>query len=203
MNPKNYVKNVLITESRDTARLVERFSNSRNIRLMHGILGLSSELAEIREAHGQDEIDAVNLKEEMGDLYWYIGIMIDELQVDPDTVLTVHSINEPGYTDPEARKEMLGHAIDVMTVQIGEASDLLKKAIIYGKPLDEQKLAERLKNLDFWIAHSLFLYQIKPGDSRETNIAKLKARYGDKFTEAAALERDLAAERAILEKNNG
>ena len=34
---------------------------------------------------------------------------------------------------------------------------------------------------------------------RETNIEKLKARYGDKFTEAAALNRDLETERKILE----
>jgi hypothetical protein len=33
----------------------------------------------------------------------------------------------------------------------------------------------------------------------ETNINKLKARYGTKFSEAAALNRDLEAERKILE----
>jgi hypothetical protein len=37
-------------------------------------------------------------------------------------------------------------------------------------------------------------------EARERNIEKLRARYGDKFTEAAALERNLAAERAILEQ---
>ena len=34
----------------------------------------------------------------------------------------------------------------------------------------------------------------------DTNIAKLKARYGDKFTEQAASERDLDTEREILEQ---
>ena len=35
--------------------------------------------------------------------------------------------------------------------------------------------------------------------ARETNIAKLRARYGDKFTEFDALNRDLDVERKILE----
>jgi hypothetical protein len=34
----------------------------------------------------------------------------------------------------------------------------------------------------------------------EKNIAKLKARYGDKFSEESAEHRDLKTEREILEK---
>jgi hypothetical protein len=34
----------------------------------------------------------------------------------------------------------------------------------------------------------------------DTNIAKLKARYGDKFSSEKAINRDLTTERTILEK---
>lgn len=37
-------------------------------------------------------------------------------------------------------------------------------------------------------------------DIQEKNIAKLKARYGAKFSEVAALNRDLDTERKILEQ---
>ena len=36
-------------------------------------------------------------------------------------------------------------------------------------------------------------------EAMEKNIAKLKARYGDKFSEEAAVERDLGKERSVLE----
>lgn len=38
-------------------------------------------------------------------------------------------------------------------------------------------------------------------DAFERNIAKLKKRFGDKFSEEKALNRDLPAERAVLEKS--
>ena len=69
---------------------------------------------------GDDELDLVNVKEEIGDLLWYIAIMLNVLDTDFETVM-------------------------------------------------------------------------------RTNIAKLKARYPDKFTEEKATHRDLNKERQILE----
>lgn len=37
-------------------------------------------------------------------------------------------------------------------------------------------------------------------EAMATNVAKLKARYGDKWTQEAALNRDLKLEREVLEK---
>lgn len=200
MNPKDYVKNVLVTEARDFAPLQERFSNVRNIRLLHGAIGLASELAEIRQMAGEDEIDDVNLKEEMGDVFWYMGIMVDELKSNPEDILDQTGIILADYSDPDERQEMLNYLIDMMTVSIGEGIDLLKKSIMYGKSLDEGKLNQKLRNVSAYVDASLRLYGLTSAQSRERNIEKLRARYGEKFTEAAALERNLVAEREILEK---
>lgn len=202
MNPKEYVKNVLVTENRDMAPLQERFSQVRTIRLLHGAVGLASELAEIRQMADAMEIDSVNLKEEMGDVFWYMGIMVDELKADPDSVFSVFSSANLASLPEETKKKHLGFAVDAMTVNIGEAIDLLKKNLIYGKPLNEQKLVEKLQSINFNVEHALALYGLTPQESRERNIEKLKARYGEKFTEAAALERNLTAEREILEKKD-
>lgn len=125
MSNKQYVKDAIVTESRDFDAIGLRLSNPENIRLLHAAIGLCTESGEVQDAlkkhlfYGKP-LDKVNLSEELGDIFWYIAILSDALGVSFDEI-------------------------------------------------------------------------------QEKNIAKLKARYGDKFTEAAALNRDLDTERKILE----
>lgn len=125
MNPKDYVKNVLVTESVDMTAIKERLQDTGTIRLLHSFVGLETETAELQDAlkkhvfYGKP-LDRVNLKEELGDLMWYIGVACDELGISLEEVM-------------------------------------------------------------------------------EKNINKLRKRYGDKFTEKAALERNTDAERKVLE----
>jgi NTP pyrophosphatase (non-canonical NTP hydrolase) len=199
MNPKDYVKNVLVTEARDFAPLQDRFSQVRAIRLLHGAIGLASELAEIREMAQKKEIDEVNLKEEMGDLCWYMGIMVSELGLDPDSIFRIKDIMA-SVDHPDYRRDYLNEHVDGMTIDIGEMIDLLKKNLMYGKPLNVEGVKEKLFSLSCEIESALNIYGMNSAQARERNIEKLRARYGEKFTEAAALERNLEAERAILEK---
>lgn len=100
----------------------------------------------------------------------------------------------------EVRNQRLLHAGIGMATEAGEFLDALKKHVFYGKELDTVNLGEELGDL-FWycaiVADELDLDLSKVLD---TNIAKLKARYGDKFTEEAADKRDLKTEREILEQ---
>ncbi len=200
MNPKEYIKNVLVTEARDMAPLQERFAQIRNIRILHSLTGLGSELSEVQEMVENPRFDGVNLKEEMGDLKWYMGIMVDELKFDPDQVF---SNNEPGgivaYGSVNQQAE-LQHQVHGMVKAIGTITDIAKKSLFYGKELNTAEILNQLQKLDYYINYSLRLYGQTSAQARERNIEKLRARYGEKFTEAAALERNLEAERAILEK---
>lgn len=198
MNPKEYVKNVLVTEARDFAPLQERFQQVRAIRLLHGAIGLASELSELRHMDQNEELDTVNLKEEMGDLCWYMGIMVDELGLDPTSVFQERAINKP--TEESQKRIHLSEHIDNLTIDIGAMIDLLKKNLMYGKPLDVESVGQFLHGIGCEIEAALNVYGMTSAESRERNIEKLRARYGQKFTEAAALERNLAAEREILEK---
>lgn len=92
------------------------------------------------------------------------------------------------------------HAAIGLATEAGEIQDQLKKAIFYGKPLDKVNLEEELGDLFWYIAIMSDALGVPFENIMEKNIAKLKARYGDKFTETAALERNLEAEREILEK---
>lgn len=126
MKSNDYIKDAIVTESRDFGAMNTRLNDDGLKRLLHAGIGLSTESGEFLDAlkkhifYGKP-LDRVNLKEEMGDLFWYLAIACDELGVDFEPLM-------------------------------------------------------------------------------ETNIAKLKARYGEKFSEAAAEKRDLKAEREILEQ---
>lgn len=125
METAEYIKNAIKTESRDFDAIGNRLSQVENQRLLHGGIGLATEAGEFLDAlkkhvfYGK-ELDRVNLREEMGDIFWYCAIIADELGVD--------------FSEVMAR-----------------------------------------------------------------NITKLKARYGEKFSETKANERDLKTERKILE----
>lgn len=92
------------------------------------------------------------------------------------------------------------HAGIGLATESGEFLDALKKSIFYGKEIDKVNLKEEVGDLMWYCAIAL---DELGGDFEEvmaTNIAKLKARFPNKFTEEDAENRDLAKEREILEK---
>ncbi len=74
MTPKEYVYLVLVTES-------PKVPPDMPMRIIHGILGCVTEVGELADGlkrhlyYGQD-IDVVNIKEELGDLCWYIALLL-------------------------------------------------------------------------------------------------------------------------------
>lgn len=91
------------------------------------------------------------------------------------------------------------HAAMGLCTEAGEFMDMMKKHILYGKPLDEVNLKEELGDKLWYTA--LALDELKSTFELvfDVNIAKLRARYPNNFTEHDALNRDLDAERKILE----
>lgn len=91
------------------------------------------------------------------------------------------------------------HAGIGLSTEAGEFLDALKKHIFYGKELDRVNLAEELGDLFWYMAIVGDELGIKFEDVMDRNITKLKARYGEKFSEEKAEHRDLDSERKILE----
>ena len=87
MNTKEYIQNAVKTESRDFDAIGARLQSVQNQRLLHAGIGLATEAGEFLDAlkkhvfYGK-ELDTVNLREEMGDVFWYCAIIADELNVD-------------------------------------------------------------------------------------------------------------------------
>jgi NTP pyrophosphatase (non-canonical NTP hydrolase) len=91
------------------------------------------------------------------------------------------------------------HAMIGLCTEAGEFQDALKKHVFYGKALDTTNLAEELGDIMWYVAIACDTLGVSLEGVMEKNIAKLKARYGEKFSQHAALNRDLSTERKILE----
>lgn len=150
-------------------------------------------------------LDIVNIGEEIGDAMWYIAnrarLFLSAQSLLGTWQTTNESFNE-ALIDFKQRFE-----IELLTAQKSEQNKLitvskflhaLNRAIPDMETIKEEDcyvlgdavilcVICELLGLDFW--------QILT-----TNIEKLQKRYPDKFTEEAAVNRDLEAEREILEK---
>lgn len=97
------------------------------------------------------------------------------------------------------QNQRLLHAGIGLATEAGEFLDALKKHIFYGKSLDTVNLSEEMGDVFWYCAIISDELGVNFAQVMETNIAKLKARYGDKFSESAATTRNLEVERKILE----
>lgn len=101
----------------------------------------------------------------------------------------------------QKRTARLLHALLGMVTETAEFADALKKFIFYGKELDLINLKEELGDVDWYKAIAIDELGTSMEEVWERVIAKLQARYGEKFNEEGALNRKLEVERAILEGN--
>lgn len=85
------------------------------------------------------------------------------------------------------------------STEAGELLDAFKKHIYYKKELDVVNIGEEIADIQWYLFNLCRLLNLDMEQLLEANIAKLKARYGDKFSSEKAINRDLETERDILE----
>ena len=81
------------------------------------------------------------------------------------------------------------HAAMGLGTEAGEFADDLKKHIFYGKELDPEHLKEELGDLLWYLGIAADVLGTSVQDLMRDNIAKLRKRYPEKFTEQDALDR--------------
>ena len=92
----------------------------------------------------------------------------------------------------------LQHASTGITTEGGEVADQLKRYIYYGTELDNTNLKEELGDLMWYIMLGVTAIGMDLESVLRTNISKLRARYGEKFSKDAAVNRDLEHELEML-----
>jgi NTP pyrophosphatase (non-canonical NTP hydrolase) len=87
-----------------------------------------------------------------------------------------------------------------LSTEANEFLDALKKHTMYNKPLDKVNLVEEISDLLWYCAIACDELGVSFEEIMKINIDKLKARYGEKYSDDKAINRDLTTEREILEK---
>lgn len=94
------------------------------------------------------------------------------------------------YSDSNARlNPRIIHGLLGLSTEAGELQDAFKKTYYYGKPLDKENVAEEIGDVMWYIAILCNEMRFDLGEIMEANIAKLKKRYPEKFSETAAVKR--------------
>lgn len=91
------------------------------------------------------------------------------------------------------------HGVIGVITEAGEMALALAEAISHGTPLDLVNVAEEVGDNQWYIAATLRAMGRTFDGVHRQNIAKLRLRFPDKFTEHDANNRDLGAERKLLE----
>jgi NTP pyrophosphatase (non-canonical NTP hydrolase) len=84
VTPQQYIEAASITESNDWDKIQYRLQSK--LRILHALIGINTENGELQDQFKKHifygkELDKINLIEELGDLFWYIAILCDELEV--------------------------------------------------------------------------------------------------------------------------
>ncbi len=196
----------------------ESLASDSLLHVMHAALGLTSDLDELLH-----NTDATNAVAEAGDCFWFLCRGYTALSIDmqasvidaPDRYLSPAALTAFG-SNPE------GQAVSLVRAAQHEAAtlcDVIKAAIFYGKtkfkvPNDqgaeitdatlETAAAIRLNHIAAWLAlYCRMVLHKPPRDVMAANTAKLKARYGEKFSQTAALTRNEDAEHAAVAETAG
>lgn len=97
-----------------------------------------------------------------------------------------------GVTDGQAVKTLdrkLYYYVASLCGESGEVAELVKKFLDHGHGMDKLKLTKELGDVLWSVARLAAALDIPLSSVADENIAKLRSRYGDKFTEHASKNR--------------
>lgn len=197
---KQFIQDAIRTESRIAA------IDNINPRYLHSALVLAVATAEILDAFKK----AIFYKRPFDYAKFYThlhGVQMAQMNLmhglvtadlDGDGAV-VEALDGSAGLDVNAVDTRVLHAIIGKFTEGGEMIEALVKAMT-GAELDIINLGEEMGDDKWYDAIFFDATGLDPQQIMDALIAKLKKRYGDKFSDDAANNRDLAGERAVLEE---
>ena len=94
MNPNEYQGLALRTECHNDQ--AQKRYDLQAVRVNHALIGMTGEIGEIAGAvekwlhYGNKPLDVTNIKEELGDMFWYMALMCDALNIDLSDVMAAN-----------------------------------------------------------------------------------------------------------------
>lgn len=163
-------------------------------KLLHAIIGSLTEVEELLENYVDGQlVTDVNkqgsVAEESADIYWYLSILFRELNI----------VNFNDELNDEFNLKTPFNSLLQFTKISLQFLDLLKKKIYYNKEISTDIMIDLSIKMYNILGYYCYQYNTDVNNILDKNIAKLKARYGEKFSSDRAINRDLDTERNILE----
>lgn len=192
------------SEYTEKAFAFANLQETKKLDLIHACLGITSDLGELDESTlvpgwnvDVNTPQRVNFIEELGDVFWFLNLLMK---------VTGGSLSEQVQKADATRDIFTAHSekyLRLLNQSSARIADMVKAHVIYGKPLD----AVMVNAEAGYIASDLQALAEQNGLTLDrifdANIAKLTARYGDKYTLEKALNRDRAAEAEAIRKTQG
>lgn len=166
----------------------------REPQIKHALLGMITELGELSDnvkrnfVYGKD-LDLVNGKEEIGDFCWYLNLYCQENYIAPkmlSDLMQIDLVKSP--TAGESRVDtmiMIGGLLGGLCLPENERGGVSNMQLI--------------RTLVMALRVACYEFGVTMEECLDSNIEKLAKRYGDKYSDYRALNRDLGAERKTLE----
>lgn len=178
-----------------------------SMNMLHASLGIVTETAELLDAYKKHifydkPLDLVNIQEEIGDIFWYLAIPLRSLEKRRmDICINQFNLEFERYESKYPNQK--GNLTDLL-IHLHFRIVALSKSLNFA--YDEKKEYCFMTNDLFLVFESISLLcnQLKLDikEILQININKLAKRYPDKFDSNLALNRDLKAEREVLEGLN-
>lgn len=189
MTPNQFVTDAIRTESKvDVIQANESFLND----LLDGITRLSAILDQVKKnAFYGKAFDEVKVSANLH----AARMFIDRMNI---SIITseVHPLNTK--TDLAVNPRLFHAIVGIAT----ESSELLEAMSLGSADFDRVNILEELGDINWYEAIGIDAVDAKfEEDVLDRVIAKLCQRYPNKFTSEAAINRDVVAERAVLERH--
>jgi NTP pyrophosphatase (non-canonical NTP hydrolase) len=181
MTTAQYQPAALRTARQKTIRL-----NEDEFDQLHAAMGLCTEAAELQEAYTAG--DAAHIKEEIGDMLWYIPLLCRGLRVNMDEAAGEFTVQGMRFASP-----------DTITWLAAQVLNLQKRALAYENVAAKTVYFDMLRTLMKALACLAERYGFTLEEAASANIAKLRARYPGGFTNTDAVTRNLDVEKDALQ----
>lgn len=171
--------------------------------LVHGAMGCGSEAGELAltaaDYQHHNNLDAANLREEIGDGFWFatyvanaMGLQIAALQVFNKSTLP------PKHYGAKVDSYLLAQFALRLCAAGSDIETMVKAHKFYGKGLDALALETALARYVGFLTTLCDVCGFTVGEVLQANIEKLRKRYGDKYSDVAAIARADKAEEATV-----
>lgn len=200
MTFEEYSAQAIKTASCNEETILQRISCDY-LQPMHAALGMCSEAGEVFEwVDAPSVLPDCELQAELGDCLWYVNLLVHEYAINMERVIQKASSKADSVFNNEEFYDNIRFGAEILSVAAGKVCDFIKASIFYGRIMNLDAMLQTIEDYLSGIILCCRALRITLEEVMDTNISKLRARYGETFSEERANTRDLKKEQVAYSK---